>query len=163
MKILTFLKGDTMDFQFNPAQLSRTQQNSLMDVLGVIQDDNVNELVVTPVEFPDKLKVKLDNDIEMLLGWDVDKQSYAGLIKPEPDEQLGVGAMKIKGPDAGQKVESLIDEKLEPDLSPVVVRVHALARAFVNLIKPFNTNQRLELWIEFCKILFKELLENEVS
>ena len=76
-----------MNFQFNPAQLSRCQQNSLMDVLGVIQSENKDELIVTPVEFPNKLKVKLDDDIEMLLGWDADKQSYAGLTTPEHLEQ----------------------------------------------------------------------------
>jgi len=144
-----------MKIQFNEAQLSRAQQKSLIEVLDVLQAENKNELEVAPVEFPNKLKVKLDDNIEMLLGWEVDKQSYADLTKPESES----------GPET--KLESQKDTvdlpKSEPDLSPVVVRVHALARAFVNLVKPMNTNQRLEMWIEFCKVLFKELLENEVS
>lgn len=144
-----------MDFQFNPAQLSRPQQQSLMDVLGVMQAENKNELEVTSVEFPNKLKVKLDDNIEMLLGWDVEKQSYAGLTKPEPESESETK------PESQKDTVDLQEQEL--DLSPVVVRVHAIGRAFVNLIKPLNTNQRLELWIEFCKILFKELLENEVS
>ena len=160
MKILTFLKGDTMQFKFSPAQLSRAQQNSLMEVLGVIQTENVNEIVVMPVEFPLKLKVKLDNDIEMLLGWNPESDSYSGIAMPkdwEPETK----------PESQKDTADLPKPEPEPepelDLSPVVVRVHALGSAFVNLIKPLNTNQRLELWIEFCKVLFKELLENEVS
>ncbi|GAI66434.1 unnamed protein product, partial [marine sediment metagenome] len=76
IKISDFLKGGTMNLQFNEAQLSRPQQQSLIEVLDVLQSQNKNELIVMPVEFPLKLKVKLDDDIEMLLGWDVDKQSY---------------------------------------------------------------------------------------
>ncbi len=88
-----------MIFKFNVAQLSRCQQKSLMDVLGVIQHENSVELVVMPVEFPKKLKVKLDNAEEMLLVWDDDgKHTYAELttpeVEPEPEpEKLGVGAM----------------------------------------------------------------------
>jgi len=171
VKILTFLKGGTMKIQFNEAQLSRAQQKSLIEVLDVLQAENKNELVVTPVEFPLKLRVKLDDDIEMLLGWDAEKQGYAGLTKPEPEPDLDSeqpGSQNLTSNSTGsQTPESQKDTvdlpEPELDLSPVVVRVHALGRAFVNLIKPLNTNQRLELWIEFCKILFKELLENEVS
>lgn len=158
-----------MNIQFNEAQLSRAQQKSLIEILDVLQSKNELELIVSPVEFPIKLKVMLDDNIEMLLGWDVDKQSYAGLTTPEPEKS---GSQNLTSNSAGSQTLDLIPEpepepetKPEPelDLSPVVVRVHALGRAFVNLIKPLNTNQRLELWIEFCKILFKELLENEVS
>ena len=159
-----------MKIQFNEAQLSRAQQKSLIEVLDVLQSENKNELVVTPVEFPLKLRVKLDDNIEMLLGWDAEKQGYAGLTKPEPEQESDSeqpGSQNLTSNSAGSQPESQKDTvdlpEPELDLSPVVVRVHALARAFVNLIKPLNTNQRLELWIEFCKILFKELLENEVS
>jgi len=53
-----------------------------------LQLENEDELEITPVEFPYKLKVKLDDDIEMLLGWDFDNASYAGLTTPEVQEEL---------------------------------------------------------------------------
>jgi hypothetical protein len=180
VKIETFLKGGTMNFKFNPAQLSRPQRNSLFKLLDVMDSENQNELEVTPVEFPIKLRVKLDDDIELLLGWDVDKQSYAGLTKPErpgpepyrkpkPNE---VAAAKIEGPDAGQKVESLIDNSLGIDLdmagrvigpelvkSEVGQRVEALANAFLKLAMPFDSEQRIEMWSAFCTVVFKELVK----
>lgn len=143
-----------MKIQFNEAQLSRAQQKSLIEVLDVLQAENKNEVEVAVVEFPLKLKVKLDDDIGMLLGWDAESESYSGITEPDPTEP-------VPEPESQKDTVDLPEPEL--DLSPVVVRVHALGRAFVNLIKPLNTNQRLELWIEFCKILFKELLENEVS
>jgi len=76
-----------MKVQFNEAQLSRPQLKSLNEVLDVLQAENEIEIIVTPVEFPLKLRVLLDNDVEMLLGWDADKQSYAGLTTPERLEQ----------------------------------------------------------------------------
>ena len=76
-----------MKIQFNEAQLSRPQLKSLNEVLDVLQAENEIEIIVTPVEFPLKLRVLLDNDVEMLLGWDADKQSYAGLTTPERLEQ----------------------------------------------------------------------------
>jgi len=155
VKIETFLKGDTMKINFNTAQLSRGQRESLLAVLDVLQSENQNDIEITPIEFPLKFRVKLDDDIEMVVGWDPESDSYSGITaKTEPDPTEPV-------PEPEPEPEP--EPKPEPDLSPVVVRVHALARAFVNLIKPLNTNQRLELWVEFCKILFKELLENEVS
>jgi len=140
-----------MKFQFNTAQLSSPQRINLLTVLDVIQSENDNEIEVMPVEFPIKLKVKLDDDIELLLGWDVDKQSYAGLTKPEPE------------PDPipeSQKDTVDIPEPL-PELakSEVGKRVEALARALINLAKPFDSNVRIEMWSAFCKVLFKEYLE----
>ena len=166
MKILIFLKGDTMKFNFNPAQLSRPQRNKLMDVLRVIQAENKNEIEIMPVEFPLKLKVKLDDDVEMLLGWNPESDSYSGIAMPkdwEPEPETKPESQKDTADLPKPEPKPEPEPEPEPDLSPVVVRVHALGSAFVNLIKPLNTNQRLELWIEFCKILFKELLENEVS
>ena len=137
-----------MNFLFNPAQLSRHQQQSLIEVLGIIETENDQEIEVRVIEFPLKFAVKLDDDIEMLLGWDVEKDGYAGLTTPESTEQK---------PESQKDTVDLPES--EPDLSPVVVRVRAIARTFVDLIKPLNVNQRLEIWIEFCKVLFKELLE----
>ncbi len=148
-----------MNFQFNPAQLSRCQQNSLMDVLGVIQSENQNELEVTPVEFPLKLKVKLDGDIEMLLGWDAEKKSYAGLTTPERLEQdiKDLASERVQ-PESEKDTVDLPGPEPEPDLSPVVERVQVLARAYVNLIKPLSVEHRVECWIEFCRIFIKELM-----
>jgi len=161
VKIETFLKGDTMKLEFNPAQLSRTQQNSLMDVLGVMQNENQNELVVTPVEFPIKLKVKLDDDIELLLCWDAGKQSYAGLTKPEPkpESQKDTVDLPKQEPDlksAGELIESENEELIKAEIGK---RVQALAQALVKLSKPLNTFQRGEVWIEFSRIYIKELYE----
>jgi len=151
MKMLTFLKGILMKIQFNKAQLSRPQLQSLIEVLDVLQSQNENELVVTPVEFPLKLKVKLDNDIEMLLGWDADKQSYAGLTTPEPEPE------PEPTPEPTPEPELTPNSLPEIGLAEVIVRVEALARALVDLSKPLNTEQRIEVWIRFCVILSKEL------
>ena len=137
-----------MNFLFNPAQLSRHQQQSLIEVLGVIETENDQEIEVRVIEFPLKFAVKLDDGNEMLLGWDVEKDGYAGLTTPESTEQK---------PESQKDTVDLPEP--EPDLSPVVVRVHALARTFVGMIKPLNTNQRLEMWIEFFRVFVKELLE----
>jgi len=160
VKILDFLKGVAMKILFNKAQLSRAQKKSLLEVLNVLQSQNENELEVTAVEFPLKLMVKLDDSIGMLLGWDVEKQSYAGLTTPEPAEESQqelAGLEKAQENFAGQ--ESLPEPEPELDLSPVVVRVHALARTFASLVKLLSPQQRLEIGIEFCRVLFKELLE----
>lgn len=149
MEILTFLKGRAMKILFNKAQLSRHQRESLFGILDVLQSENDSEIEVTVVEFPFKLKVKLDDGIEMLLGWDVEKDGYAGLTKPESEKDT----VDLPGP------ESLTETKPEPelDLSPVIVRVEALARAFVNLAKPCDTDQRIELMIRVFSVLYKEL------
>lgn len=139
-----------MKIQFNTAQLSRPQQKSLCDVLNVLQTENENEVEVTVVEFPLKFAVKLDDNVEMLLGWDVEKETYAGLTTPESTEQK---------PESQKNTVDLPEPEPEPDLSPVVVRVHALARTFSSLAKPLSSQQRFEMGIEFCRVLFKELLE----
>jgi len=160
VKILDFLKGVAMKILFNKAQLSRAQKKSLLEVLNVLQTENKNELEVIAVEFPLKLMVKLDDDIEMLLGWDIEKQSYAGLTTPELTEESQqelAGLEKAQENFTGQ--ESLPEPEPELDLSPVVVRVHALARTFASLVKLLSPQQRLEIGIEFCRVLFKELLE----
>lgn len=134
-----------MKVQFNEAQLSRPQQQSLIKFLDVLQAQNENELVVTPVEFPNKLLVMLDDNIGMLIVWDTERQTYAALVKPEPKPE----------PD-GQFTPA---QEPELDLSPIVERVEALARAFVKLAKPCDIDRRLELWIKFCIVVFKELME----
>jgi len=158
VKILDFLKGGTMKIQFNEAQLSRPQRESLIKVLDVLQVKNENELVVMPVEFPNKLLVMLDDNIGMLLGWDVDKQSYAGLTVPESPNKPKAGTIK---PFELPEPESLTETKLEPelDLSPVFERAEALARVLINLSKPLNTEQRIEVWVKFCLVLSKEFME----
>lgn len=158
LKILYFLKGVAMKIQFSKARLSRAQKKSLLEVLNVLQSQNKNELEVTAVEFPLKLMVKLDDDIGMLLGWDVEKQSYAGLTTPEPTEESQqelAGLGKAQENFAGQ--EPLPEPEPELDLSPVFERAEALARVLVNLSKPLNTEQRIEVWMKFCVVLAKEL------
>ena len=130
MKFLNYLKyilkGETMKIEFNTAQLSRPQQNSLVEVLNVLQAKNKNELVVTPVEFPIKLKVKLD-DSEMLLGWDAVKHSYIGLENPESEPEPAPDPTPEPTPeprpgflicclDMDGKV---ISSGLEPDIDPI--------------------------------------------
>ncbi|KKN29767.1 hypothetical protein LCGC14_0840650 [marine sediment metagenome] len=144
-----------MKFIFNPAQLSRCQRNSLMEVLGVIQYDNSVELVVTPVEFPLKLKVKLDNAEEMLLGWDDGKQIYADLTKSEPIPESKKDKVDLPGPGPESMTET--KQEAELDLAPVVERAEALARALVKLSLPLSVEQRIDVWIKFCMVLAKEL------
>lgn len=163
MKIEQFLKGSTMNIKFNTAQLSRPQRLSLLTVLDVMQSENASELEVTPVEFPQKLRVKLDDDVDMLLGWDVDKQSYAGLTTPKTiGETLAEPESKkdtVDLPESGTlEVDLPGPAKPELDLAPVLERATALANAFVKLAKPLNNDQRQEIWIRFNAILFKELL-----
>ncbi|MBA7633999.1 hypothetical protein ES703_41570 [subsurface metagenome] len=150
MKILDYLKyilkGETMKIEFNPAQLSRPQNVSLVKVLDVLQAKNKNELVVTPVEFPIKLKVKLD-DSETLLGWDAVKHSYIVLENPEST------------PESKQIPTPKLEPESELDLSPVFERAEALASALMNLTKPLNIEQRIEVWCKFCIVLSKEYLK----
>ena len=146
MNILTFLKGGTMNIKFNTAQLSRPQRLSLLTVLDVMQSENKNELEVTPVEFPQKLRVKLDDDVDMLLGWDVEKQSYAGLTKPEP-----VLESRIDTADLPPEPEK------ELDLTDVLVRADALACSLAKMANLFNPSQQYEIWARFLSVLVKEL------
>jgi len=73
-----------MIIRFNLSHLTRSQQNSLKSILVVIQSENKNENEVVVVEFPSKFMVKVDNGVELLLGWEVEKSSYAGITTPEP-------------------------------------------------------------------------------
>lgn len=158
MKISDFLKGGTMILQFNPAQLSRPQQQSLIEVLGVIESENDQEIDVRVVEFPIKFMVKLDDDIEMLLDWNAEKQSYAGLATPEPTEESQqelAGLEKAQENFAGQ--ESLPGPEPELDLSPVIERSQALARVLANLTKPLENDHRFIVWTDFLITLLKEL------
>jgi len=142
-----------MDFKFNPAQLSRSQDSNLMDVLRVIQSENKNEIVIWPVEFPTKFKVMLDDNISMLLGWNPETDSYSGISMPESKPESQKDTVDLPKPEPEPEPEP----KTEPDLSPVVVRVHALARAFVGLLKPLDPNQRLEMWIEYVRSFWNEM------
>jgi len=151
VKISDFLKGETMKILLNKAQLSRAQKKSLLEVLNVLQSQNKNELEVTSVEFPLKLMVKLDDDIGMLLGWDVEKQSYAGLTTPESTES------KPEIPEPEPSPRTIPAAELVK--SEIGQRVDALASAFVRLAMPFDADQRLEIWIAFCTIVFKEFLK----
>jgi len=170
VKIETFLKGDTMKIQFQTSQLSRPQRESLMSVLDVIQSENENEIEVTPVEFPIKLKVKLDDDIELLLGWDVDKQSYAGLTipesEPEPEksgsQNLTSNSVGSQTPESKKDTVDLPKPESTPELavmSEIGQRVQALAQALVKLSKPLNSYHRSEVWSRFTEIYVKELME----
>jgi len=155
-----------MNFKFNTAQLSRSQLKNLMGVLGVIQSENKNEIEIWPVEFPIKLKVMLDDNIAMLLGWNPETDSYSGISMPKdwepetkPESQKDTTDLPKPEPKPEPKTvtEPEPEPKIEPDLSPVVVRVHALARAFVGLLKPLNPNQRLEMWIEYIRSFWNEM------
>lgn len=137
-----------MNFQFNPAQLSRPQRNNLIEVLGVIESENDQEIEVTVVEFPEKLMVKLDDDTEMILVWDFDKQSYSGLTKPEPEpesDELGIGA-KIEIP------------KYTPDLDPKVKELAERTFALMEIHLTFSPEQQLAFNKEYAK-LWKERSE----
>jgi len=184
MKIEQFLKGSTMICRFNEAQLSRPQRESLKKVCDVLQLENELELEVTVVEFPIKLKVTLDNEITMLLGWSYEDNSYSGLTTPEiqdpppdplpfvPLPESEKDTVDLPGPVedeqeskpdvcldmAGKIIPGTDSRGSELDLAPVLERSDALANAFVKLAKPLNNDQRQEIWIRFNAILFKELL-----
>ena len=156
-----------MKIQFNEAQLSRPQQQSLLSVLDVLQSENQNEIEVTPVEFPIKLKVKLDDDIEMLLGWDAETGTYAGLTTPEPDpipESKKDTVDLPKTEPEGELIAALdnagnVIAGPELPMSEIGQRVQALAQALINLTKPLSSYQRGEVWIQFCTIYVKGVME----
>jgi len=154
VKIETFLKGDTMKINFQTAQLSRPQRESLLAVLDVLQSENENEIEVTPIEFPIKFRVKLDDDIEMVVGWNPESDSYSGITaktepEPKPDPI----------PESQKDTVDLPEPTQQLAKSVVGQRVEALAMALVNLSKPLGTYQRSEIWMQFCNIYVKELMK----
>lgn len=130
-----------MKIQFNTAQLSRPQLESLLKILDVLQAENKNEIEVTPVEFPLKLMVKLDDDIEMLLGWDAEKESYAGLTTPEPKPE--------------PKPESKPEPKPEPHIAyvPTPKEVAVLAYDLMKIYLLFTLEQQMEFNKEYALLL----------
>lgn len=162
MKILDFLIGDTMKINFNIAQLSRSQRKKLLSVLDVLQSENQNEIEVMPVEFPIKFKVKLDDEIEMLLGWDPETDGYTGLTTPEPEPEPKPDPKQE--PEKGELI-AVLDNAGNVIAGPELVvseigqRVEALAQALIKLTKPLNTYQRGEVWIQFCTIYVKGIME----
>jgi len=143
-----------MNIKFNLGQLSRPQRESLEKVLAVVQSENEGEVVVQPVEFPNKLLVEIDGGVELMLGWDLEKSSYEGLTIPKTEPE------PAPKPESQKDTVDIPTPESKPiDLSPVLVRVDALAVALINLAKPFDNNVRTELWSAFCKKLFKEFLE----
>lgn len=98
-----------MNFQFNPAQLSRVERNSLIEVLGVMESENDQEIEVRAIEFPLKFAVKLDDNVEMLLVWDAEKQCYAGITEPE---SLAKTVIEPE-PDLDSKVKDLAERTYE--------------------------------------------------
>ena len=74
-----------MKIKFNTAQLGRVRHDSLARVLNVLESENEGEIEVSAFEFPEKLKVKVDKGV-MVLVWDTEKESYSGLTEPESTE-----------------------------------------------------------------------------
>lgn len=120
-----------MIIRFNIAQLERERCEALGSLLSELQQANKVELDVSVVEFPKKFLVKLDGDVEMIIGWDDEKKVYAGVVEPEP--------------------------KPEPELSSEDVRI--LASALVVRLNSVDVEQRLKLWIEFYTVVFGELVK----
>jgi len=82
---------------FNEAQLSRSQRESLAEIGKAFQAENKDEIEVISVEFPDKLMMKGDDSVGIILNWS-DDSHYVGISEPEPEpspspEKRGVGAM----------------------------------------------------------------------
>lgn len=75
-----------MKFQFNEAQLDRVKREKLRECLGFLQEDNEGEIEVNVFEFPDKFKVMLDDDVELVVVWDDEKSSFSkSELLPEPE------------------------------------------------------------------------------
>jgi len=150
-----------MKIQFNEAQLSRPQRESLLSVLDVLQSENRNEIEVTPIEFPLKFRVKLDDNIEMVVGWNPESDSYAGLTKPEPEPdpipESEKDTVDLPGPDLTSAEEFIKSKNEELVKSEIGQRVDALAAALVKLAMPFESDRRLEIWNAFCNTVLKEL------
>ena len=77
-----------MIFRFNMAQLSNEQRESLEDVLAKLQESNKAEIDISVVEFPKSFKVKLDEDVELIVLWDEGGSRYGTQsdtgAEPEP-------------------------------------------------------------------------------
>jgi len=150
-----------MIFRFNKAQLSKEQRESLDKVLGVMQAENEIEIEVVAVEFPEKLKVKLDKDVEMLVVWDGEKKVYSGLTEPVLESEKDT--VDLPAPESGVEVETeksvIPPPRLIHNGRTNELAVHRLAKEFVELVKPLDVNQRMILWIDFSAIVVKELRE----
>jgi len=97
-KISIFLKGVTMIFQFNKAQLGRDLEAKLYELLTEVQKGTDTEIEVWPLEFPQKFSVKVGDDV-VVVSWLAEDGEYVILPEPEPEpEKLGVGAM-VESPD----------------------------------------------------------------
>ncbi len=153
MKILDYLKyilkGEPMKIKFNPAQLSRPQNVSLVEVLDVLQAKNKNELVVTPVEFPIKLKVKLD-DATILLEWDAEKGIY---------ETMSFIGEPVPEPEPTPEPEPEPEPKMI-GIESVIERSESIAYSVVKLAEPLSSiEQRKTLWIRVYAVVFEELIK----
>lgn len=100
-KIKIFLKGVTMIFKFNKAQLERSVEEKLSELLGKMQEGCDTEIEVWPLEFPQKFSVKCGDDV-VVVSWLAEDGEFVILPSPEPEsksksepepEKLGVGAM----------------------------------------------------------------------
>ena len=156
-----------MIFKFNQAQLGRGLNAKLNELLADVQKGCETEIVVIPLEFPEKFSIEVGDDI-VVVAWDVKDVEYKVLPSPERGPKLESEqddkfiedhpkptALDEKEPEPEPKPQPTLEPEL--DLSPIVERVEALARALANQSKLLNTEQRLELWMKFCKVLSKEL------
>ena len=156
-----------MKINFNTAQLSRPQRESLLAVLDVLQSENQNEIEITPVEFPLKFRVKLDDDIEMVVGWNPESDSYSGITaktEPEPDPipESKKDTVDLPKPESEINIDLDMAGKVIPGeltKSELGQRVQALAWELAKMVKPLNTYQRGEVWIQFTQTFIKEVIE----
>lgn len=67
-----------MSFQFDLTRLEYFQQESLRNILDVIQSENKREVVVFAVKLPYKFKVLCDNTVELLEGLEFVPRAITG-------------------------------------------------------------------------------------
>lgn len=141
-----------MIFKFNKGQLGGNLDAKLNGLLADIQKGCETEIVVIPLEFPEKFSIQAGNDV-VVVAWDSEKSEYK-ILPSSVQESLDVGAMKMEGPNVGQKVESLIDTKLEPE-SDLDVKVKDLAERTYILMQMFLTftpQQQIQFNKEYAKL-----------
>ncbi len=86
-----------MIWRFNTAQLSREMRESLEGVLAKLQESNQAEIDVCVIEFPKSFKVKLDEDVELIVRWDEGGSRYGTQSEPEPTSEHGTLEVDLPG------------------------------------------------------------------
>jgi len=103
-----------MIWRFNNAQLSREMRESLEGVLAKLQESNEAEIDISVIEFPKSFKVKLDEDVELIVRWDEGGSCYGTQSEPEPTSEHGTVEVDLPGHPAEPEPEPDKHKDVDP-------------------------------------------------